>query len=210
MPNLTDERDLYEIGPDLLTVLRTAGFIKGREGNIADVSPTNQLQVISGIFGGDLTKVKIGFLEDSGGSADLLVDGSVTPVVFTFDADPTDDIFLNQVRYTAVTTRFDVGADSFMKEAALTNGCLVEITSNGVTSEVANFKISEDLIEFGTPDQFEYSMTTLNDFVIGGVVLGGSIKLAAGTADNVKVTIRDNLIKPSHQFFRIKVVGLIA
>lgn len=210
MPNLTDERDLYEIGPDGKTILRTAGFIKGRAGNIADVTPTNQLQVISGIFGGDLTKVKIDFVRDSGGSENLLVDGSSAPVVFTFDADPTDDIFLSQIRYTAVTTRFDVGADSFMKEAALTNGVLVEITSNGLTSEVANFKISEDLIEFGTPDQFEYSMTTLNDFIIGGIVFGGSIVLKSGTADNIKVTVRDDLIKPSHELFRIKVVGLIS
>lgn len=137
----------------------------------------------------------------NGGSSNLLVDGDPTPAVFQFLADPTDDIVLNELRFvfSAAAITFD-GTKFGSNLTTLPNGILVElVVNNGQTSTIGNVKINEHFMEFasqvGINVLTEFSGT--NDLLLATFNFGGAMRLVAGTADKVKVTIRDDLTPPS-------------
>jgi len=129
------------------------------------------------------------YLEDSGGSNDMKVDGSVTPVVFKVDSDPNDDLIitdffvLGQDGNIILTRFFDTG---------ITNGFLIEIISDGLTTTFPDIITTADLVSvFASIGGIEtiqenkvmrFSFSPQQPFV-----------LKAGTSDKVRITVRDDV-----------------
>jgi len=144
-------------------------------------------------FGAVSTSIKNHFVETSGGSHDLRVDGSTTPVVFTYDADATYDISVQEIKFTLVSNSIPFGSGYFGSTSGpLTNGVLVEVITNGTTVELYNLQQNESFVNFSSPGGFEWVVSS-KDMMTSNYLVGGGVKLFAGTADKVRVTVRDNI-----------------
>lgn len=133
---------------------------------------------------------------DNAGNPDLVVDGSTTAQTFTFGADPAKDLYVNEVRLVLTTLNLTFDGNSFGNQMALGNGCLVEITAdNGKTGVLGNIKINEDLLKFATPSMgLPVAQNGDFDVIMVSRTLSGAMILRAGTSDNIKVTIRDDIV----------------
>lgn len=137
----------------------------------------------------------------NGSSKDMTVNGSSTPVVFTYTAD-------GQVKLRSlICVLKDEGSTSFGgfgSLSALTNGLLIEITQNGTTNTVATLKDNSDMCMMFSSNQFGngavlsiLSVVTplgfgeTNDCFIGVADLEDGIIL--NEDDTFTVTVRDNL-----------------
>lgn len=131
------------------------------------------------------------FLEN-GGSGDMNVDGSITPVIFDYSNTPEEVIIGKIVFYLENTVVFS--SDNFAGITALTNGLLLEV--DGAT--IANWKTNLDIVSsapliggaaevFGVGTKGISGTWPLDDTVkdIGG------IHLPAG--ELFKATVRDDL-----------------
>ena len=142
----------------------------------------------------------------NGGSDDLRVDGSTTPVAFTYGADATYDISILDVKFVLAANSITFGTNYFGSESGpLSNGVLVEVTSNGNTGTVDTLKTNEDFVFFASPGGFNWIVSS-KDMIYSGWLVGGGLKLYAGTGDNIKVTIRDDLTSAG-VFFKCFVKG---
>lgn len=137
--------------------------------------------------------IKNDYVKEPGSSDDLRVDGSTTPVVFTYDADSTDDISILEVKFVLVANSVTFGNEYFGSTSGpLSNGLLVEVTSDGNTGTVETIKQNEEFVFFASPGGFDWVVSS-KDMIYSTWLVGGGLKLKAGTADNVKVTVRDDL-----------------
>lgn len=130
----------------------------------------------------------------NGGSRDMNVDGSGGDIAFTFDADSSKDIFLTEVRFIFNAQSINMKGEDFGSDLPLTNGTKFEVTTNGTTTELANFKINEDFLAL--PSRSGINMIydgPANDQIVASFYFGGAVCLKAGTGDNVKITVRDEL-----------------
>ena len=135
------------------------------------------------------------YLKD-GSTTSMKVDGSATPKVYVYNADSTKDIYIFEIRFVFSAQSFDWSGAGFGKAASatLTNGILVELIINsGSTVTLNNIKINEDFLRtFG--DNPVVEQAGANDILVSSYRFGGNTAvLKAGTADKVRVTIRDNL-----------------
>lgn len=129
----------------------------------------------------------------SGAAESLLVDGSVTPVVFTYNADATYDISIQEVKFVLVSNSVTFGSNYFgATSGPLTNGVLVEVISDGNTGTIYNLKQNESFVNFASPGGFEWVVSS-KDMMSSTWLVGGGLKLYAGTSDKVRVTVRDDI-----------------
>lgn len=129
----------------------------------------------------------------NGSSSDLLVDGSTTPVVFEYLADSTNDISLQEMRFTAAANSITFGSDAFIGTAGpLTNGLLVEVLVESGTVTLYNLVQNESFVNFSSPGGFDWVVSS-KDMMTSNYVIGGGLSLRAGTTDKVRVTVRDDL-----------------
>ncbi len=173
----------------------------GSEGDLEDGSPVFE----------DPTKIFFERLTEGGGSIDLIVDGSGTPVVFSVSADPSVDVFVSEIRVVIISD-VQLGQDKFAASEALTNGILIEVDSNGGGDVgLANIKINEDwFMFFRSGASIFHSEGSADDLIAFSYPLG-RVKLVAGSSDIVKVTIRDDLPMVSGlQFLQGVVFGIKA
>lgn len=157
----------------------------------------------------DLGLIVRHYLETSGGSSSMKVDGSVTPVIFSFDADATYDIELYELRFIMGCQDILFEGNKFASRDELANGVKVDVIhNNGTSTEIANITINEDLLMFPTPANYILNNTGPKDILVMGLSLGGAPRLVAGSSDQVKVTIRDNLDISPMATFKAQVFGL--
>lgn len=129
----------------------------------------------------------------NGGSDNLLVDGSVTPVVFTYPAHPTQDISLQEIKFVLVSNSVTFGSNYFGATAGpLTNGVLVEVVAGGVAGTIYNLKQNESFINFASLGGFEWVVSS-KDMMSSTYMIGGGLKLTAGSGDMVRITVRDDI-----------------
>ena len=130
----------------------------------------------------------------NGANENMVVDGSGGGgIEFDVNADPTEDILVNELRIVITTDDTNLDGASFFEKGALSNGCLLEIVSEGVTTELANFQITEDFLQLPSLQVFNtIDFTGQNDIFSVSYPLPNA-KLEAGTADEVRMTIRDTL-----------------
>jgi len=144
-------------------------------------------------FAATSTSIKLDFVKN-GSNPSLLVDGSVTPVAFTYTADSTYDISVQEIKFTLVSKRVTFGKDYFgAVSGPLTNGLLVEATVNdGTTVILGDIHQNEDFVNFASPGGFEW-VVSAKDMMSASYVSGGGLRLIAGTSDNIKVTVQDDI-----------------
>jgi len=142
------------------------------------------------------------------GSTDLRVNGAGTPVDFDVAADPTNDIWLSEVRFVLVVNPLLAEGGKFGPINALTNGVRIQVRSNGVTTDIGNVKITEDFLAFPSRGGTVVDRTGTNDVITVGYYLGGIIPLVAGSGDFLRVTIRDNLTSVKFKHFTCTVHGI--
>lgn len=148
--------------------------------------------VALGAVASTATAIRNDFVKNAG-SPSLLVDGSGAPVVFTYDAHPTQDISLQEVKFVMASNSITFGMDYFgATSGPLTNGLLVEVTAGGVTGTVAVLYQNEDFVNFASPGGFEWVVSS-KDLLSSTWLVGGGLKLEAGSGDQVKITVRDDI-----------------
>jgi hypothetical protein len=142
--------------------------------------------------------IKNAFIKN-GTNDSLLVNGSVTPVVFSYNADATRDISIQELKFVMGANGITFGTDKFGVINALTNGLLIELVSDGNTGTVAVLNINECFVHLASPGGFIWVVSS-KDMMASAYTIGGSLRLKAGTNDMVKVTVRDNLSSAATYF----------
>lgn len=150
--------------------------------------------------------IRNAFVANGGGATSLLVNGSATPVVFTYNCDATYDISVQEVKFVLAANGVTFGTNYFGSVGGpLTNGLLVEIIAGGNTGTVANLKQNEDFVCFASPGGFEWVVSS-KDMMSSNWLVGGGLKLIHGTSDKIQVTVRDN-ISAAGVYFKCFVKG---
>jgi hypothetical protein len=129
------------------------------------------------------------------GSPLMNVNGSVTPVYFTWSVPANETWYLENIRLFFN----DVGAqdpNKFANLATLTNGLDVLIKANGTEYTYANFKNNIEILmstnrNFLPTDTSGFLSST--DVFIGDINLQNPIKLTNSTSDLVRIKVQDNL-----------------
>lgn len=142
------------------------------------------------------------------GSKNLCVDGSSTPVVFTVDCDSSKDLYIHELRFIFSAQDIAMRGDAFGARDELTNGILIEVTCNGVNTVLANLQLNECIAAFCSPGgAFVFNNSGAYHLIASGLLLHGQAVLKAGTSDNVKVTIRDDLTHVTYKHACLVVFG---
>jgi hypothetical protein len=156
-------------------------------------------------FGAISSSLKNEFVMYSGSNS-LLVDGSVTPVVFTYDSDATYDISIQEIKFTLVGNVISFGSNYFgSTPGPLTNGLLVQVVTVDGTITLYNLRQNESFVNFASPGGFEWVVSS-KDMMTSNYLIGGGLKLRANSGDQVKVTVRDD-IDSCGVYFRCFVKG---
>lgn len=152
----------------------------------ADIKPGAVIQV-----GSAIDELLIDPLTD-GGSDNMVVDGSTTPVEFTFPADGTEDLILVELRLVMAAAEIQVSSAAFGKGGGiLANGVGVETTVNDGNNIVLMSVFRNE--DFFRLTEVVSNFSGTNDIVAGSLRFGGRTRLVAGSSDEVKVTINDDL-----------------
>lgn len=156
----------------------------------------------------DFANMVTGFLEDSGDSDDMAVDGSTTPVVFTYDADPTDDIEIYEIRFMASVTALKFGG-FFFSLNPLTNGLLFEMVhDDGTETEIGNVKETEEFFMLSGLSGHSEAADWNRDVLLVQLGFGGKPVLKAGTGDKFRITVRDNLDSTAIFYLKARFTGM--
>lgn len=125
------------------------------------------------------------------GSFAMNVNGSVTPVVFSYAPGPTATIYVETMKFY-ISDSGNPSEDKFGDLAALTNGVLIEMQSGGVLTTYYNLKDNTDLIvAFRMLPQASNYLPEKNLF--GFRDFSTPVKLTGSTGDFIRATVRDNL-----------------
>ena len=138
----------------------------------------------------------------NGGSNDMTVNGSVTPIVFTAGPTTTNEVWYASALLISGTDGGNVNPDRYFGIAGgLSNGTLIEQQINSVDYEMMTLKTNTDIAECFQSNGSIRGIANgyLNDanFFTGGMRLDeGStpgVELRQADGDQFKVTIQDNL-----------------
>jgi len=137
----------------------------------------------------------------NGGSSDMLVDGSVTPVTFRIEADATDDLFFEQIRMFGGGNGIKFG--KFLSQnVTLTIGIEVTIKSDNETLVLQLIKSTEDfknLFSFPSGDAFRIDVQSGSDQFLAifeppvTFPIRKSGTFGAGNDDYVQIKIQDDI-----------------
>jgi hypothetical protein len=195
---------VYRIQGENLLVGKTASAGANKEVSViddVDDSNVKRLQIETTLKPGEVISTTPGaapltqriddFLLD-GASPDMIVDGSGTPVVFSFPAESgagAKDIVLHELRIVFVVGSLVWG--DFGQGSTLSNGLLFEaITGSGSASELWNVQRNEDFHHLGI-GRVNYG--GLDDILVVTYAFSEQDVLVKDTADEVRVTVRDNI-----------------
>ena len=199
------------LAADVIPVTRT-NITGGDEAIVADVITTDLDRLAVTVDGavistpggvGDI--LILNFL--NGGSPDMRVDGSTTPVVFTFPCDASKDSFINEIRLFGGCNGIKFG-QHLCKNATLTNGVKIDIRSDAQALTLPLMKNTEDYknkMAFGPGGpggHFRIDVQAGADQFVAGFHFGTpAIVRKCGTLptpnDFITITIQDNLVGPS-------------
>jgi hypothetical protein len=180
--------------------------ITGRDNQyVADVKPDNsgdnRLYVKSQPSFADPKKLIRERIKLGGtGTDDLAINGN-SPKVFTFNALPAgqDDILISSIKFFGTDGNIKVSIGNFMGlNSALTNGILIEFETSGIVTFSETIKNTVELLGLFSSGAGENKIIPAS----GGDYLESKfdltqksleLNLKSGTADLIRVTVRDNL-----------------
>jgi hypothetical protein len=142
----------------------------------------------------------------NGGSENMLVNGSVTPVVFEFQPPSGVVLAVQQVLVVFTADDFDFDGASFGPNAVLSNGIKFETDVGGVVTEIFNITQNEDFVRI--PGRIPLvNNTGPKDILSGAFDFGGLLKLDESLDDKLIVTIRDDLTSVKLKYLTFTVYG---
>ena len=177
----------------------TVGQVKLTDGtNVVDVlndAGVKRLRVDAKVSTATTVNLATDYLRTAAAAYQMKVNGSGTPVVFYYSADATKDITVLELRIVFSAESLNWSGAGFGKAAAgaLANGVLVELVINsGTTITLSNIMVNEDFLRtYGEIPAIAQSGA--NDVLVTAFKSSGGLTLKAGTADRVRMTVRDNL-----------------
>lgn len=143
-------------------------------------------------------------LEDGGSSADMRVNGSVTPVDFRVECDPIDDKYINIIRFFGACNGIKL-TNFFCKNGTLSNGIEVTIRSEGADLALLPLQSTQDVINkyaigpAGPTGQFRLDVSQGGDGFTADYQFPQSAIIkkcgtnGTGTEDFIQFRINDNL-----------------
>lgn len=137
----------------------------------------------------------------------MLIDGSITPVDFTFT--PPAGITLAVQSLLVVFTADDFSFDgaSFGPNALLANGIEVKVDIGGVVTTIFTIKQNEDFLR--VPGRIPLVNNTGPKDVLGvAFEFGGLVKLIADDGDQMIITINDNLTSIKLKYLTATIYGV--
>lgn len=147
---------------------------------------------VSQVSGVATSLISVSDFLKNGSNDSLKIDGSVTPVVFSFVADSTNDISISELRIVLSTGALVFDGTKFSSGVGLTNGLLISgVVNNGNSITFGTIKVNEDLVINTNLGQVLQAGVT--DNLTASFVFGGSIFLKHGTGDVISITVRDNM-----------------
>ena len=168
------------------------------------IAPGSTINIGTGIPA-DPAALEIAFVTN-GGSPNLLVNGSVTPVVFQFQPPVGVTLSVQQMLVVFTADDFSFDGDSFGPNALLTNGVKFEIDVGGVVTEIFNIKQNEDFLR--VPGRIPLVNNTGPKDVLGvAFAFGGLLQLSQAADDKILITVRDNLTGVKLKYFTVTVYG---
>jgi hypothetical protein len=189
---------------DVVREDRSAQLTKGviiaqREGAVntdfypvqADVSGNLKVTTIGADIPPNPAAFVLEFLEN-GGSNNMLVDGSVTPV--TFSKGPTvanEQWSLREVLLTFTADDFSFDGVSFGPNSALANGFVLEVVKDAITTPVFTVLQNEDFLR--VPGRTPLINNTGPKDVLGASLSFDGLILNQSVGDQVQIRVRDNL-----------------
>jgi len=129
------------------------------------------------------------------GSKNMNVDGSSTPVNFSFSPS-SGKVYVKEVSFF-IADSGTTSPNKFGKVAALTNGVQLQIQSKGIIYNVANIKDNSDIINTFADDPLIPSASAgfldTNDAYSGNLIYDRSIVLDNATSDYIQFIIQDDV-----------------
>lgn len=156
----------------------------------------------------DPANLVISFLVDGGSPAshDMLVDGSSTPVQFTWVPAAGQAVAVQDVLLCFTADDFEFDGVSFGPNPKLTNGCLFQVYTAGVLTDLYTIYQNEDFLRI--PGRIPViNNTGPKDLLSASFVFNGLIKLHGDDGDYVRVTIRDDLTSVKLKYFTATIYG---
>jgi len=172
----------------------------------SDISGNLKVTTVGTDVPSDPSQLVLEFAKN-GGSENLLVNGSVTPV--NFDAGPTvtDEVWsLREVLLTFAADDFAFDGDSFGPNVKMTNGIDIEIVRNGTPVSIFTVYQNEDFLRL--PGRTPLVNNTGPKDVLGAAIAFQGLVLNASTSDVVRVKIQDNLTSVKFQYLTATVFAV--
>jgi hypothetical protein len=172
----------------------------------ARLAPGSQVN-IGTVIPSDPATLYLGFLEDSGGSENMLVDGDPTPIEFSFVPDAGVVVSLQSLLLVFTADDFSFDGASFGSLAALTNGIIIEVTVDSVNSHIFTIFQNEDFLRI--PGRLPLVNNTGPKDLLGAVlVFGGLIQLIGDDGDKITVTVQDDLTSVKLKYLTATMYGI--
>lgn len=175
----------------------------------ADVSGNLKVTTVGSDIPSDPSAFVLRFCEN-GGSENLRVDGSVTPVTFERGPTVTDEIWsIRELLLTFTADDFSFDGLSFGPNTKLTNGIKIDIVKGLVATEVFLIVQNEDFLR--VPGRTPLINNTGPKDVLGAALSFQGLVLNEADGDLVRVTIQDNLTSVKLKYlaatlFAVKVI----
>jgi hypothetical protein len=147
------------------------------------------------------------FFTNGVSGSNMIVNGSATPVVFSYLADPDFDLILLETRIVMSAGTIAVDGDSFGKGGgSLPNGVLIESISDGSLVEIANVQVNEEMFLLPFVEAPIFDTAGANDILTLSIRLGATLR--AGSGDLVRITIRDQMLGGARDMKFFQAVGV--
>lgn len=140
----------------------------------------------------------------NGTSREMAIDAEGSPTVFTWNPG-SKDVYGMALVMTVEDASIDMG-DAYAGIDPLDNGVLVEVKAEDVEYEIVNVQRTREYNQLAEPGAFELIITTPDNMNVHISLDGYTFKADGtyGSADYVRVTIRDDLHLLTHQSALIK------
>lgn len=189
--NLTKEDRSAQLVKSVIIAQREGSSVQDFYPVQADVSGNLKVTTIGSDIPSDPSAFILKFCENAGSEL-MLVNGSVTPVVFTQGPTITDEIWsIRELLLTFTADDFEFDGASFGPNAKLTNGVKIEVVKNSTATPIFLVRQNEDFLR--VPGRTPLVNNTGPKDVLGAAISFQGLVLNQSTGDYVRVTIQDNL-----------------
>lgn len=148
------------------------------------------------------------FAEDGGGSNDLTINGSGTPVEFTIDAEAAGGRVrvIEAIKVYGSDGNIKVGNSNFLGlNSPISNGLEIQVTKDSTTTVFRNVKTTSDFLArlSSSPSNSLIIPSSGVDYInctFDLVSRNIQLKLEPGTTDQIKIIVQDNLSSVNELF----------